>query len=154
MLPKQSLGTLPKLSEPSEEVQLDFAGAIPFREHKQKHYILVSVDRLSRYPHAQVFKDCDSQTALNYLEAYCRFRGIPRSLRCDQAQAFKARGFELFCKNKNIKLILAPAGDHRATGMVERLIQTTKRRISVIEHDPLWSSTDLATLVAKIIESI
>ena len=66
--PKNSLGILPKLSEPNEEVQLDFAGPIPFREHKQNYYILVSVDRLTRYPHAEVFKDCDTQTALNYLE--------------------------------------------------------------------------------------
>ena len=101
-----------------------------------------------------MFKDCDTQTALNYLEEYCRFHGIPRSLCCDQAQAFKAREFKIFCKNKNIKLILAPVGDHRATGMVERLIQTIKRRIAVMEHDPLWSSSDLATIVAKIIESI
>ena len=63
--PKNSLGILPKLSEPNEEVQLDFAGPIPFREHKQNYYILVSVDRLTRYPHAEVFKDCDTQTALN-----------------------------------------------------------------------------------------
>ena len=154
LITKQSLGMLPKLSEPNEEVQLDFAGPIPFREHKQNYYILVSVDRLTRYPHAQVFKDCDTQTALNYLEEYCRFHGIPRSIRCDQAQAFKAREFEIFCKNKNIKVILAPAGDHRATGMVERLIQTIKRRIAVMEHDPLWSTSDLATIVAKIIESI
>ena len=124
--PKNSLGILPKLSEPNEEVQLDFAGPIPFREHKQNYYVLVLVDRLTRYPHAEVFKDCDTQ----------------------------AREIELFCKNKNIKLILAPAGDHRATGMVERLIQTLKRRIAVMEHDPLWSSADLATIVAKIIESI
>ena len=154
LIPKQSLGIVPKLSEPNEELQLDFAGPIPFREHKQNYYILVSVDRLTRFPHAEVFKDCDTQTALNYLEEYCRFHGIPRSIRCDQAQAFKAREFEIFCKNKNIKLILAPAGDHRATGMVERLIQTIKRRIAVMEHDPLWSSADLAAIVAKIIESI
>ena len=45
--PKKSLGILPKLSEPNEEVQIDFAGAIPSREHKQNYYILVSVDRLT-----------------------------------------------------------------------------------------------------------
>ena len=50
LIPKQSLGKLPKLSEPNEEVQMDFAGPIPFREHKQNYYILVSVDRLTRYP--------------------------------------------------------------------------------------------------------
>ena len=38
--------------------------------------------------------------------------------------------------------------------MVERLIQTIKRRIAVMEHEPLWSSADLATIVAKTIESI
>ena len=154
VMPKNSLGILSKLSEPNEEVQLDFAGPIPFREHKQNYYILASIDRLTRYPHAEVFKDCDAQTAINFLEQYCRFHGIPRSLICDQAQAFKSREFEIFCKNKNTKLILAPTGDHRATGMVERLIQTLKRRIAVMEHDPLWSTADLATIVAKIIESI
>ena len=103
---------------------------------------------------AQVIKDCDTQTALNYTEEYCRFHGFPGSLRCDQAQALKTREFEIFCKNKNITLILAPAGDHRATGMVERLIQTKKRRIAVMEHDPLWSSSNLAKREAKKIESI
>ena len=153
LITKNSLGTLPKLTEPNEEFQLDFAGPIPFREQKQ-NYILVSLDRLTRFPHAQVFKDCDTETALIYLSEYCQFRGIPRSIRCDQAQAFKAREFKIFCKNKNRKLILAPAGDHRATGMVERLIQRLKRRIAVMESDPLWSSADLASIVAKIIESI
>ena len=63
--PKGCLGILPKLSEPNEEIQIDFAGPIPFREHKHNYYILVSVDRLTRYPHAEVFKDCGTQTALN-----------------------------------------------------------------------------------------
>ena len=31
LTPKNFLGILPKLSEPNEEVQLDFAGPIPFR---------------------------------------------------------------------------------------------------------------------------
>ena len=44
---------LPKLTEPNEEVQIDFAGLIRFREHKQNYYILVSVDRLTRYTQAR-----------------------------------------------------------------------------------------------------
>ena len=106
------------------------------------------------FPHAQVFKDGDTETALNYLSEYCQFHGIPRPIRCDQPQAFKALEFETFCKNKNIKPILAPTGNHRATGMFERLIQTIKRRKAVMEHDPLLSSADLPTIVAKIIDSI
>ena len=51
---KSQLGELPKLSEPNEEIQMDFAGPLTFREHKDDYYILVTVDRLTIYPHAQV----------------------------------------------------------------------------------------------------
>ena len=38
--------------------------------------------------------------------------------------------------------------------MVERLIQTMKRRIAIMQSDPLWSNADLAQIVKKIIQSI
>ena len=38
--------------------------------------------------------------------------------------------------------------------MVERLIQTVKRRIAIMQSDPLGSNSDLAQIVAKIIQSI
>ena len=151
---KQNLGKLPTLEEPNEELQMDFAGPIPFRSHVDNYYILVTVDRYSRFPTAQVYKNCDTSTAIEYLEEYCKFHGIHRSLRCDQEQAFKSRDFNVHCKDNNIKLILAPAGDHRATGMVERLIQTTKRKLSVMAIDPLWSSEDITTIVSNIIQNI
>ena len=154
LIPKTQVGNLPPLSEPNEEVQMDFAGPIPFKDNALSNYILVTVDRLSRYPHAEVFNNCDSKTAIEYLDSYCKVHGIPRSIRCDQAQAFKAREFEIYCKNKNIKLILAPAGDHRGTGMVERLIQTIKRRLAVLDIDSKWTQTTLSQRVANIIENI
>ena len=88
------------------------------------------------------------------LESYCKLHGIPRSIKCDQAQAFKAKEFDIFFKNKNIKLILAPAGDHRGTGMVERLIQTIKRRLAVLDIEPNWSISTLTNRLANIIENI
>ena len=133
---------------------MDFAGPIPFRNHTDKYYILVSVDRYSRFPTAQVFKNCDTSTAIEYLEEYCKFHGIPRSLRCDQAQAFISRDFNVHCKNNNIKLILAPAGYHRAMGTIERLIQTIKRKLGVMAIDPLWSSEDIKTIVSNIVQNI
>ena len=154
LTPKTKLGSLPSLVEPSEEIQMDFAGPIPYKNNTQNNYILVTVDRLSRYPHAEIFNNCDTNTAIEYLESYWKDHGIPRSIRCDQAQAFKAKEFNIFCKNENIKLILAPAGDHRGNGMVERLIQTIKRRLAVIDIDPNWSNTTLANRLANIIENI
>ena len=128
LISKSQLGILPQLSESNEEVQLDFAAKIPFKDNTQSNCILVTVDRLSRYPHAESFSNCDLKTAKDYLDSYCKVHGIPRSIRCDQGQAFKAREFEIHRKKKDIKLILAPAGDHRGTSMVQRLIQTQPRR--------------------------
>ena len=133
---------------------MDFAGPIPYKNSTQNNYILVTVDRLSRFPHAESFHNCDTETAIEYLEKYCRLHGIPRSIRCDQAQAFKAKEFEIFSKNRNIKLILAPAGDHQGTGMVERLIQTIKRRLAVLDIDPNCSSETLSLRLTNIIENI
>ena len=118
ILPKQNLGKLPTLSEPNEELHMNFAGQISFRNHTDKYYILVSVERYSKFPTAQVYKNCDASTAIEYLEDYCKLHGIPRSLKCDQAQAFLSRDFNVLCKDNNIKLILAPAGGHRATGIL------------------------------------
>ena len=59
-----------------------------------------------------------------------------------------------YSKNKNIKLILASAGDHRGTGMVERLIQTLKRCLAVLDIDPMWSSETLNARIASVIENI
>ena len=132
---------------------MDFAGPIPYKNSTQIIYILVTVDRLSRFPHRETFHNCDTETAIDYLGKNCELPGIPRSIRCDQAQAFKAKKFDLFCKNKNIKLILAPAGDHRGTGMVERLIQTIKRLLAVLDIDPNWSSETLSSRLANIIEN-
>ena len=133
---------------------MDFAGPIPFRNHVDNYYILVTVDRYSRFPTTQVYKNCDASTAIENLEEYCKFHGLPPSLRCDQAQAFKSRDFNVHCKGHNIKIILAPAGDHRATGMVERLIQTIKQKLGVMAIDPLWSSDDIPTIVSNIIQNI
>ena len=105
---------------------MDFAGPIPYKNSIQNNYILVTVDRLSRFPHAETFHNCDTETTIEYIQKYCRLHGIPRLIRWDQAPACKAKKFEIFCKNRNINLILVPAGDHRGTGMVERLIQNIK----------------------------
>ena len=43
---KHDLITLPKLSEPNEEIQLDFAGPVRYKYNTLDNCILVTVDRL------------------------------------------------------------------------------------------------------------
>ena len=97
IIPKNKTSELPPLAEPNEEVQLDFAGPI-IDEQRKESYIIASVDRYSRYPHAKVYHNCDAETAIEHLNQHINFHGIPRNIRCDQAQAFKSRQFEIYCK--------------------------------------------------------
>ena len=150
--PKNKHTHLLNLQEPNEEVQIDFTG--PIQEISKDSYILVSVKRFSRYPHAKAYHNCDTETAIEHLKSYMTFHGIPRTLRCDQAEAFQSKNFEIFFKDNNIELLLAPAGDHRGTGLVERMIQTLKRRLSVINVDPKWDKETLAEKITHIIENI
>ena len=79
---------------------------------------------------------------------------MPWLIRGYQAQAIKAREFELFCTKNIKKLILAPAGNHRGTGVLERLLQTTKRRLAELDFDPNCSQRSLSKRLAQIIENI
>ena len=101
VITKTSHAKLKTLTETNQEIQLDFTGLIT--DNNKDTYILVSIDRYSGYPHAKAYHNCDTETAVNYLKSYIKFHGIPRTIRCDQAQAFKSRNFEIFCNDNNIK---------------------------------------------------
>ena len=88
------------------------------------------------------------------MHRYLSNNGVPRRLRCDQAQTFKAKRFHLFCGTNNIKLLFAPVDDHRAIGVVERMIQTLKRRLAVMKNDQTNTPYKLASDVAEIIKTL
>ena len=73
---------LPPLFAPNDEVQLDFAG--PLQDEKgKKVFILVAVDRFSKFPSALLTKNTGSKKVVKFLEAYIRIHGIPNSIRTD-----------------------------------------------------------------------
>ena len=80
--------------------------------------------------------------------------GVPRNIRCDQAQGFRAKKFMIYCKSKNIKLIFAPVDDHRSMGMLERLIRTLNTRLSIMKIDKNNSPYKLASDVAELIKTL
>ena len=47
---KSNSGTLTILTEPNKEIPMGFAGPLTFRENRDDYNILVTVDRLTRYP--------------------------------------------------------------------------------------------------------
>ena len=57
-----------------------------------------------------------------------------RSLRIDQARCLIGTQVKKFCTKNNITLVPATANDHRAIGLVERLISTIKQRLACIKE--------------------
>ena len=76
IIPKNKHTSLPTLSEPNEETQMDFAGPITNNNNKDT-YILVTRDRYFRYPHAETYNNCDTDTDISYLKEYIKSHGIP-----------------------------------------------------------------------------
>ena len=66
---------------------------------------------------------------------------------------FHRKKFEIFCTENNITPIYAPAIDHRAIGLVERIIQTIKRQLSCMKSQ-LNKNFNLETSLKAIIQRL
>ena len=113
------------LSEPNQEIQLDFAGPIK-SETRGDVYILVAVDRFSKWPTARICKITDSRTVLKFLRKYCPDNGTPRSIRTDNGSCFISNKFEEICNQEKLKRIRCTPNLHTGTGQVERTTRTIK----------------------------
>ena len=137
--------------QPNEEVQLDFADPLP-DELNRDAFILVAIDKWSKLPTAKVVSKTTADIAIKFVQRYISNNEVPRRLRCDQAQTFRAEKFQIFCRTNNIKLLFAPVDDHRTIGVVERMIQTIKRKLAVMKIDQSNTPYKLASDVAEIIK--
>ena len=112
-------------TETNQEIQLDFAGPIKSKTHGDV-YILVAIDRFSKWPTAQVCKITDTWTVLKCLTKYFTDNRTPRCIRTNNGSCFKSNEFKKICSNENIKRIRCTPNRHTGTGLVERTIRTNK----------------------------
>ena len=142
---------LPVLSEPNQELQLDFAGPI-LDDKGSKIFLLVAIDRFSKFPSALISKTTGAKKVTNFLESYVRIHGLPQSIRMDHGSGFKNNLVQEFCSSRGIKHVLSPVGDHRGSGLVERTIQTIKRKLGVAKLDPNFKN--FKKTIQQILENI
>ena len=122
-IPSTEKNNLDILTEPNQEIQLDFAGPIKSKTRGDV-YILVAIDRFSKWPTAQICKNADTRTVLKFLTKYFTDNGSPRVIRTDNGSCFKSNEFRQFCDGQNIKRIRCTPNLHPGTGLVERTIRT------------------------------
>ena len=134
VIPASKWKPLLPCTEPNEEIQIDFGGPIT-NEKDQDIYFLACFDRFSKYPTVEVFDKANGPNVLKFLDDYIQIHGVPRNIRLDQARCLISYKVKNCCKQHNINILTAPANDHRAIGLVKRLIQTIKRRLSCMKLD-------------------
>ena len=143
IIAKNASKPLPLISQPGRELPLDYAG--PFEDTKgKKIYLLVAIDRYSKFPSVKITKTSGCKSSVKFLRTCTDTHGIPKSVRTDQFSGFKGKSLKKFCIEHNIEQKFCPVGDHRGCGLVERTIQTIKRRLGVILLDEIVSSIKLA----------
>ena len=132
IIPAKKWAPLMLCKVPKEEIQIDFGGPI-YNEKNQEIYFLACIDRFSKFPTAEVFDRANADNILKFLQGYVLLHGIPRTIRLDQAQCQMGQQVKTICNQNYIQLIEAPIHDHRAIGLVERLIQTIKNQLACIK---------------------
>ncbi len=128
LIPYKDEGTRKTPIEPKEELEIDFAGPL-----NMKQYLLCGIDRYAKFSFIKIVENTSAKTVIKFLEEIIGIFGIPRRLRSDQGTAFTSRELKEFCERNNIDQIFSPAGDHRGTEQVERLIRTIKERLGALE---------------------
>ena len=123
-------------AEPNQKIQIDFEGPI-FDERGNEVYFLAAIDRFSNYLTAYIYDKANGPNVLMFLDMYIENHRIPRSIRLDQAKCLVGNQVKTFCNEDNIDIIEAPVNDHRAIGLVERLIQIIKNRLAYIKEEKL-----------------
>ena len=94
-IPGTEKNTLEELKGPGEEIQLDFSGILP---EYGNIYLLVSVDRFSKWQMAKICHDTGADNVLKFLEHYIDINGVPKTIRTDNGSAFISTAFDTFCK--------------------------------------------------------
>ena len=143
VIPKNASKPLPLLSQPGQELQLDYAGPLEDTKGK-KIYLLVAIDRYSKFPSVKITKSTRGKSSVKFLRTYMDTHGLPESIRTDQFSGFKGKTMKKCCVDHNNVQKFCPIGDRRGCGLVERTIQTIKRRLGVMLLDENVTSIKFA----------
>ena len=95
-IPMTEVNYLPTTGKPNQEIQLCSNGPIRFKQ--RRFFLLVSIDRYSRWPAACICKTPTGRTATNFLEHYINLNGYLKPLEQIKSQPLQEKNLETFLK--------------------------------------------------------
>ena len=129
---------------PWEDVSLDLCGPFPTGE-----YLLVVVDRYSRWVEVEVLRVTTSRSIVQVLDRIFARLGMPITLTTDNARNLTSPEFEDFCDARQIRHLTVTPLWPQANGIVERQNRTLLKaiRAAVVEHQD-WEESLQSFLLA------
>ena len=124
---KNNLEDERRLSEPYDVVHMDILTA--HGDLSPITRFLVIVDARSRMSHVTPMKTLDGQESINAVSRFLVKNQIsPRRLITDRQPAFRSAEFRNWCLSQGIDLVFCSPNQHQQNGLVERLIQTVRKK--------------------------
>ena len=123
------LNKLEKLTEPGQELEIDFTGKLHNKNIHGDVQILIAVDRFSRWPTVKICKTSETKEVIQFLSNNFNLYGIPEKIKSDKGGAFISKEYREFCKSRNIEIEYCTPRIHTGNGTVERAIQTLKNLV-------------------------
>ena len=114
---------------PGEEIQIDFTGNLNNKQLHTNPFILIAVDKNSRWPVAKICKNTNHETVISFMNEYINVYGVPKQIKSDKGGAFISKENIEFCETQNINRLYETANLHTGTGLVDRTIQSLKNLI-------------------------
>ena len=148
---KGDVGKVYEPREPNECLQLDFWGPIRYLNESSK-YVLVAVDRFSRWPSAMICGNNKSDKVLKFIKQYISQHGVPRKIFMDQGTSFTSNAVKSIFNSEGIEMIYSPVNDHRATGCVERTIGSLKN--FVLTYAKEKDSGNLESMIERALSAL
>ena len=126
-LPMTEKISLPVLTEPGREIQIDFFGKLHNKHVTGQPYILNRIGRYSIWPVVRICKSTEAREVIKFLESFINMYGVPEKTKSDRGSAVISKVYGQFCINENIEIEYRPLRLHTAAGAVERATQTLKK---------------------------
>ena len=151
-LPSTEKSNLEPPKYPGEEIQIDFTGNLNSKHLDSSPFILVAVDKNSRWPGAKICENTNHDTVITFLlREYINVYGVPKTIKSDNGSAFISKEYKSFCKEYNIIRKYGTPNLHTGTGLVERTIQSLKNltKTNLEETQNLRESLNKALFVLR-----
>ena len=134
-LPNTEKSKIEPPKNPGQELQIDFTGNLNSKHLNSSPFILVAVDKNSRWPVAKICKNTNHDTVITFLREYTNVYGVPEKIKSDRGSTFISKEYKNFCNEQNIIRKYGTPNLHTGTGLVERTIQSLKNLIKANLED-------------------